>query len=312
MNFHFLLVLLCTSFVFGEVTRTPWVYQRTAAGQYPVCPAGASFHGNPVEYTVAVIPAEDSNWLPCNDSWCTNPETLGITSASRLSDCFAHLDFGYFQTFVTIPVGFELTDATVDFTVMDDDGARVTIFNSKYPDGIIDANSYVYLGQQHSSNFSQYLIEGLNRVLITQVDDCQYSNDITAVLSLNGVDVPVCTLVEDDCNSVITNGCGKCVLVPKPSGTNCSDGNACTVGDSCHAGVCRPGGQKCCSIGSSCGLCTRDCAGSALNVLAFFNVAGTQLDVSASFGGCGGPYFCCTPKNQSRITNTNGVCSYSN
>jgi len=304
--------LLCSTFVYGQVTRTPWEYQRTPAGQYPVCPAGVTTHGSAVEYTLAVIPAENSTWLPCNanDSWCKNSDTLDIASSSRLNDCFGHLDFGYFQTFVTIPKGFVLTDATVDFTVMDD-GARISIFNSKYPNGIVDENSYVFLGQQHSSNFSQYLIEGSNRLIITQVDDCQYSNNINAAVSLNGVEVPVCTLVGDACNTVIVNGCGQCVLVPKPSGTNCSDGNACTVGDSCHAGVCRPGGQKCCSIGSSCGLCTQDCTGSALDVLAFFNVAGTKLDVAASFGGCGGPYFCCTPKNQSRVMIANGVCSCS-
>src|SRR6185369_13400818 len=34
---------------------------------------------------------------------------------------------------------------------------------------------------------------------------------------------------------------GACENAPKPDGTSCDDGNACTTTDACQAGVCTPG-----------------------------------------------------------------------
>ncbi len=52
-----------------------------------------------------------------------------------------------------------------------------------------------------------------------------------------------------------TIGCdpatGACKLSPKPQGTPCTDGKLCTKGDSCDAGVCKPGKNTCACKGDA-------------------------------------------------------------
>lgn len=69
-----------------------------------------------------------------------------------------------------------------------DDGARITIYNSAYPNGTVVAASYVYLGGSGTSNLASLIREGVNRVVITQLDDCGTGNNLgSATVTLNGV-----------------------------------------------------------------------------------------------------------------------------
>jgi hypothetical protein len=69
-----------------------------------------------------------------------------------------------------------------------DDGSRVTIFNSLYPGGLVVPGSYVYLGGSGTTDLSALVVSGqINRVVITQVDDCCSSNNLQrAEVVLNG------------------------------------------------------------------------------------------------------------------------------
>ena len=69
-----------------------------------------------------------------------------------------------------------------------DDASRVTIFNSLYPAGLVIAGSYVYLGGSGTTDLSAYVVSGeINRVAITQVDDCCSENNLReARVVLNG------------------------------------------------------------------------------------------------------------------------------
>jgi hypothetical protein len=97
---------------------------------------------------------------------------------SRLPGCMTNVDFTLFQTFVDIPLGTTLNTFTVTMSGMDD-GARITIFNSLYPSGLVVPGSYVYLGGSGTSNLAPYVAEGeTNRVVITQMDDCAVGNNL--------------------------------------------------------------------------------------------------------------------------------------
>jgi len=71
-----------------------------------------------------------------------------------------------------------------------------------------------FLGQKHSNSFSQHLVEGRNRVVITQVDDCQVENNIVATVAVNGktLSIPTCTRCLDGYNMLNAI----CVQIPPP------------------------------------------------------------------------------------------------
>ena len=105
---------------------------------------------------------------------------------------------------------------------------------------------------------------------------------------------------------------GPCINMP--SGSLCSDGNACTISDTCEDGVCI-GEQICCVTNNGpnakCGLCTDNCSHDFDAVLKFFRVeGGNQSDVR---GGkkCSSnlPKHCCAPKDQTAATiQADGTC----
>jgi hypothetical protein len=176
-------------------------------------------HGDPCEYEVATIPAgSDPGWGPA-----PNGETIGFSIPSRVCrapvQCMAYGDFTYFQTFVDIPASVEITTFTIDFSGMDD-GCRVTIFNSTYPEGLVVPGSYVYLGGSGTTNLKELVVSGeVNRVVITQVDDCCSANNLqSAVVVLNGTAIgtdlpPVCDAggpyaIESPATQVTLDGTG--------------------------------------------------------------------------------------------------------
>ena len=67
--------------------------------------------------------------------------------------------------------------------------------------------------------------------------------------------------VDDDCDGAVDDG----------ASAFCSDGNACTLGDSCQAGACRPGTPRNCGllnlIGGQCRPSDGACCGKLINGL---------------------------------------------
>jgi len=81
-----------------------------------------------------------------------------------------------------------------------DDGSRVTVFNSRYPNGEVVPGSYVYLHQNGTTNLKELMVTGENRVVVTQVDDCCENNRLSeANVVINSVPIPPST--EPSCDT---------------------------------------------------------------------------------------------------------------
>ena len=82
----------------------------------------------------------------------------------------------------------------------------------------------------------------------TQDDTCLAGQCSGAVLSCNGPAPGVCQKSSGWCSPFT----GKCVYPPAADGTECFDGNLCTVDDACAAGKCVGKSKVCTSTGNSC------------------------------------------------------------
>jgi glutamine cyclotransferase len=84
--------------------------------------------------------------------------------------------------------------------------------------------------------------------------DCNDANGM-----VNPLATDVCNGVDDDCDGAVDDG----------ASALCSDGNACTLGDSCQAGACRAGTPRNCGllnlIGATCRPSDGACCGKLLN-----------------------------------------------
>jgi hypothetical protein len=179
-------------------TRTPW-QMHDGLEVTPSNPDGLvafscspAIHGDICEYDVATVPsAADPGWGPAPDG-----DIINFSIPSRVCnapvDCMAYGDFTYFQTLVDVPGDVIVTTFTIAFDGMDD-GSRVTIFNSAYPSGLVVPGSYVFLGGSGTANLRDYVVAGeINRVVVTQVDDCCSENNLrSAIVVLNGEPVGV-------------------------------------------------------------------------------------------------------------------------
>jgi hypothetical protein len=199
-SFLFLKTLVCSLFMalglfnvaFAQ-TRTPWEMH------YGEGVVGWSFdslqHGAIVEYDSATIPTEsDPGWGPAPDQDIISYSQVPSTLCGGVMDCRYGADFTYFQTFVVVPSNVVVTEFTIAFAGIDD-GARVTIFNSTHPGGVVVPGSYVFLGSTGTCDLSALVNSGeVNRVVVTHTDDCcLHSYLSSAVVVLNGeiVDIPV-------------------------------------------------------------------------------------------------------------------------
>ncbi len=188
-----------------NASRTPWqqhegleVGPGNPYGIVPItCSTGT--HGDPCIYDdSAGLPAtNDPDWFNAPD-----PDVIGFgnNGASKLGGyaCLRAADFNYFQTLVNIPAGMNVTEFTIDFSEMDD-GSRVSICNSEVSDESgcqVIEGSYVYLGRTGTTNLAPFVVPGeINRVVVTQVDDCAVGNKIRyAVVTLNGETIDVFNL----------------------------------------------------------------------------------------------------------------------
>jgi hypothetical protein len=185
----------------SALSTTPW--QVFVDNQVFGNPSPSDGHGNTGEYQAApdVPSANDSGWANCgagapirfspysgNFSMCPSSSTIGMSGGSILTDCMSHLNFTFFQSFVSIPANTNVSEFKVVMNSADD-GARITLFNSAYPNGLVISGSYIFLGpSQSTSDLSPYVVAGeVNRVVVTQVDDCAVGNNLGyAAITLNG------------------------------------------------------------------------------------------------------------------------------
>ncbi len=184
----------CTPCLGGTDQVTPWQMHH---GLGPQC-FDETFdeHGQPEEYEYASIPPkDDADWEPEPDNFISFDERstmCGEDGEPDLCACRAGGDFTYFQTFFNIPSTLQIDSLQVEITNVDD-GARVTIFNSDHPQGIVDPNSYAYFPGNSTAELAQYITTGLNRVVITHVDDCCSERRIEGVhVSVNGEEITQC------------------------------------------------------------------------------------------------------------------------
>jgi len=178
--------------------RTDWQVSRPYG---PVHTAYFGQHGNIgfYNYIPGPVPGEnDASWANCGPGGsplCPSASTIGMNQWSRLGGsfgCLVSADFTFFQSFVSIPTGTTVTQFSVNMSGADD-GARVAIYNSANPTGFVFAGSYIYLGgAQSTTDLSSAMVAGeVNRVVITQVDDCAVGNNLAyAEIFLNGNVVP--------------------------------------------------------------------------------------------------------------------------
>lgn len=171
------------------LSRSPW-QQHNGGG---VIPFGfiAPSHGHPAEYNFAAIPsAFNPGWSSAPDGDLIN-YSLPQSILCGVAGCRQAGDFTYFQTFVDIPSHVMVTTFTIQFSGLDD-GARVTIFNSSHPSGIVVPGSYVFLGGSGTANLSSLVVSGeVNRIVVTHVDDCCSQSYLrSAKVVLNGKPIP--------------------------------------------------------------------------------------------------------------------------
>ena len=181
--------------------RTAWQATRPYS---PVSTAPNAYSlGNVAFYNyipAAGVPtANDASWSNCGpgNALCPDANTIALNqpTGSRLGGvyaCGASADFTFYQSFVSIPAGTTISSFIIDMHGADD-GARVSIYNSAYPSGYVEPGSYIFLGpSQSTTDLSAEMVAGeVNRVVITQMDNCATGNNLQyAAITLNGTVIP--------------------------------------------------------------------------------------------------------------------------
>lgn len=180
-----------------EVARTPWQMHIDPEPSGTLSTGPQAQHGAVAAYADAQVPAATAgSWQGAPDGdiigFDGRVPGFGGDNSSRLRNfpCLAAVDYTYFQTFVTVPRGGTVSTFQVSFDGVDD-GARISIYNTDHPTGVVVPGSYVALNGSGTSDLATYMDEGVNRVVITQLDDCAVGNNLReARIVLNGVVIP--------------------------------------------------------------------------------------------------------------------------
>lgn len=142
-----------------------------------------------LEYNYADnIPSQnDTGWIAAPD-----PDIINFNVYSTLCEvakCRKAGEFTFFQTFVNIPENVEVKTCSISFIGIDD-GVRVTIFNSLYPDGVVVPGGYIFAAEGTIEYLEYLLVAGeLNRIVITHVDDCCSGSFLNSAF----IDLKLCT-----------------------------------------------------------------------------------------------------------------------
>ncbi|ARV08263.1 hypothetical protein BTO05_00895 [Winogradskyella sp. PC-19] len=138
--------------------------------------------GDPTAYSQKNIPAtEDTGWKSL-------PNGIKLEEPSTIPK-YQQLDFTYFQSIIDIPKNTKPNKLTISFKFVDD-GARVYIFNSKYPKGTYKNGTDFVLDTWYNArpqpartigNFADLLVTGKNRIVIVQFDNSAKGNHIEGV-----------------------------------------------------------------------------------------------------------------------------------
>lgn len=204
-------IFMTLSIAFGvtkansQISVNPWGIHEGTEG---VLKHRNSIHGDPNAYKLAKIPTvKDAGWK------MAPKDAKGDVSMKRASVilCREEIDFTYFQTIVNIPSNTTVTDFKVSYDNADD-GARIYLFNSKFPNGTFDPKSDLVGKHANfaSTNLKDLVAPGENRIVIVQFDDCADNNSINGIrVSVNGKEVapvtPVApTTVKNDPNGGVT------------------------------------------------------------------------------------------------------------
>jgi len=189
----------------AELGRTGWEMFGPNPRVNNIGPYASHGHKDYYQHVGPIPAGTASGW-----AGAPNAEIIGFSVPSRLGGsygCLTSLDYTFFQTFVDIPIGTVLTEFKIQFSGMDD-GARITVFNTAYPAGLVIEGSYVYLSGGGTTDLAPYMNIGeSNRVVITQIDDCATGNNLhSAIVLLNGEAVePPVTNVDPELTSVGTS-----------------------------------------------------------------------------------------------------------
>lgn len=160
-----------------SLAHTPWEMH----GPERVQVSGLSqTHGDPRSYALApAIPEPGPDWkaLDGAESGPRNPtdiDYLGPSDnySSDLRTCLTELEVTCFQTFVTLPSSAQQPQGTATLGPLDD-GARLLVFTSDHPEGVVPEHGYLEIGETATVDFSKYLKPGeKDRIVVQHLDDC--------------------------------------------------------------------------------------------------------------------------------------------
>lgn len=140
----------------------------------------------------ATIPAEGvDRWQPVKvtikdgKAYAYNKQDAGIDASECASLNVAQYTF--FETYLNVPPKTQVTQFSVGFDNEDmDDASRITIFNQKFPKGMVVPGSYVPLRANGTSDLRSLIAPGRNRIVLTNLDNCAHITVPKINVALNG------------------------------------------------------------------------------------------------------------------------------